>query len=70
MGMPQDRYKTFGELRKHVIKPAVEEVNALADSPLMGPFRLNELRQPKEIKRPQADRPRQSAPRRRRALPR
>ena len=30
MGVPPGRYKTFGELNKHVIKPAVEEVNALA----------------------------------------
>ena len=28
--MPPGRYKTFGELNKHVIKPAVAEVNALA----------------------------------------
>ena len=28
--MPPGRYKTFGELNKHVIKPAVTEVNALA----------------------------------------
>ena len=30
MGVPPGRYKTFGELNKHVIKPAVAEVNALA----------------------------------------
>jgi hypothetical protein len=30
MGVPPGRYKTFGELNKHIIKPAVEEVNALA----------------------------------------
>jgi plasmid replication initiation protein len=30
MGVPPGRYKTFGELNKHVIKPAIEEVNALA----------------------------------------
>jgi hypothetical protein len=30
MGVPPGRYKTFGELNKHVIKPAAEEVNALA----------------------------------------
>lgn len=30
LGVPLGRYKTFGELNKHVIKPAVDEVNALA----------------------------------------
>ncbi len=30
LGVPAGRYKTFGELNKHVIKPAVDEVNALA----------------------------------------
>ena len=30
LGVPAGRYKTFGELNKHVVKPAVEEVNALA----------------------------------------
>jgi len=30
LGVPPGRYKTFGELNKHVIKPAVDEVNALA----------------------------------------
>ena len=30
LGVPPGRYKTFGELNKHVIKPAVTEVNALA----------------------------------------
>lgn len=30
MGIPPGRYKTFGELNKHVIKPAISEVNALA----------------------------------------
>ena len=30
MGVPPGRYKTFGELNKHVIKPAIAEVNALA----------------------------------------
>jgi len=30
LGVPPHRYKTFGELNKHVIKPAVSEVNALA----------------------------------------
>jgi hypothetical protein len=30
LGVPPGRYKTFGELNKHVIKPAVAEVNALA----------------------------------------
>lgn len=30
LGVPLGRYKTFGELNKHVIKPAVTEVNALA----------------------------------------
>lgn len=30
LGVPPGRYKTFGELNKHVLKPAVTEVNALA----------------------------------------
>jgi hypothetical protein len=30
LGVTPGRYKTFGELNKHVIKPAVAEVNALA----------------------------------------
>lgn len=30
MGVPPGKYKTFGELNKHVIKPAIAEVNALA----------------------------------------
>ncbi|GJE02192.1 MULTISPECIES: replication initiation protein [Methylobacterium] len=30
LGVPLEKYKTFGELNKHVIKPAVDEVNALA----------------------------------------
>lgn len=30
MGVPPGKYKSFGELNKHVIKPAVAEVNALA----------------------------------------
>lgn len=30
LGVPPGRYKTFGELNKHVIKPTVAEVNALA----------------------------------------
>src|SRR4051794_2023668 len=30
LGVPPGRYRTFGELNKHVIKPAIEEVNALA----------------------------------------
>jgi hypothetical protein len=30
LGVPPGRYKAFGELNKHVIKPAVAEVNALA----------------------------------------
>lgn len=30
LGVPPGRYRTFGELNKHVIKPAVAEVNALA----------------------------------------
>jgi hypothetical protein len=30
LGVSPYRYKTFGELNKHVIKPAVSEVNALA----------------------------------------
>ncbi len=30
IGVPSGRYKTFGELNKHVIKPTVAEVNAIA----------------------------------------
>ncbi len=30
LGVPPGRYKTFGELNKHVIKPTVDEVNAIA----------------------------------------
>src|SRR4051794_25775646 len=30
LGVPPGRYRTFGELNKHVIKPAIAEVNALA----------------------------------------
>lgn len=30
LGVQPGKYKTFGELNKHVIKPAVQEVNALA----------------------------------------
>lgn len=30
LGVPEGRYKTFGELNKHVLKPAVMEINALA----------------------------------------
>lgn len=30
IGIPQKTYKSFGELNKHVLKPAVAEVNALA----------------------------------------
>lgn len=30
LGVTPGRYKTFGELNKHVIKPAIDEVNALA----------------------------------------
>jgi plasmid replication initiation protein len=30
LGVQPGRYKTFGELNKHVIKPAVDEINALA----------------------------------------
>jgi plasmid replication initiation protein len=30
LGVPPGRYKAFGELNKHVIKPALDEVNALA----------------------------------------
>ena len=37
MGVPAGKYKTFGEFNKHVLKPAVTEVNALA------PFGLNIL---------------------------
>ncbi len=35
LGVPPGRYKTFGELNKHVIKPTVAEVNAIA------PFELS-----------------------------
>ncbi|WP_043358366.1 replication initiation protein [Belnapia sp. F-4-1] len=37
LGVPPGRYKTFGELNKHVIKPTIDEVNALA------PFELSVL---------------------------
>lgn len=37
LGVPPGRYKTFGELNKHVIKPTVAEVNAIA------PFALSVL---------------------------
>lgn len=37
LGVPPGRYRTFGELNKHVLKPAVAEVNALA------PFELSVL---------------------------
>lgn len=37
LGVPPGRYKTFGELNKHVIKPTVDEVNAIA------PFELTVL---------------------------
>ena len=30
LGVPPGRYKTFGELNKHVLKPVIAEVNALA----------------------------------------
>jgi len=30
MGVPPGRYKSFGEFNKHVLKPAVAEINALA----------------------------------------
>lgn len=30
LGVPPGRYKTFGELNKHVLKPAVAEINAIA----------------------------------------
>ena len=30
LGVPPGRYKTFGELNKHVLKPAVSEINAIA----------------------------------------
>lgn len=30
MGVHENQYKTFGEFNKHVLKPAVLEVNALA----------------------------------------
>jgi plasmid replication initiation protein len=31
LGVQPGRYKTFGELNKHVVKPAMAEVNALAN---------------------------------------
>jgi hypothetical protein len=37
LGVPPGRYKTFGELNKHVLKPAVSEINAIA------PFGLSVL---------------------------
>lgn len=37
LGVPPGRYKTFGELNKHVVKPAVQEINAIA------PFGLSVL---------------------------
>jgi len=37
LGVPPGRYKTFGELNKHVLKPAVQEINAIA------PFGLSVL---------------------------
>ena len=37
LGVPPSRYKTFGELNKHILKPAVQEVNAIA------PFDLSVL---------------------------
>ena len=40
LGVPPGRYKAFGELNKHVIKPAVDEVNALAPfSVSVGPMK-------------------------------
>ena len=30
LGVMPGKYKTFGELNKHVLKPAVDEINALA----------------------------------------
>ncbi|HDZ73823.1 MAG TPA: RepB family plasmid replication initiator protein [Aurantimonas coralicida] len=30
MGVPSDRYKSFGEFNKHVLKPAIAEINVLA----------------------------------------
>ncbi|TCZ51900.1 replication initiation protein [Roseicella aquatilis] len=30
LGVPPGRYKSFGELNKHVLKPAVAEINAIA----------------------------------------
>ena len=30
MGVPTTRYKSFGEFNKHVLKPAVAEINGLA----------------------------------------
>lgn len=37
LGVPPGRYRTFGELNKHVIKPTVAEINAIA------PFGLSVL---------------------------
>ena len=37
LGVPPGRYKTFGELNKHVIRPTIAEVNAIA------PFALSVL---------------------------
>lgn len=37
LGVPPGRYRTFGELNKHVLKPTVQEVNAIA------PFNLHVL---------------------------
>lgn len=30
LGVPAGRYRTFGELNKHVLKPTVQEINAIA----------------------------------------
>lgn len=32
LGVPPGRYKTFGELNKHVLKPTVQEINAIGGS--------------------------------------
>lgn len=49
LGVPPGMYKSFGELNKHVVKPAVAEVNALASFgitvlPVKQGKRVNEIR--------------------------
>ena len=31
LGLPKDKYPAFGALNKHVVKPAIQEINALAN---------------------------------------